>query len=78
MVAARDTTREISETAQDFKDRGVIKDTIAIAQTTAAVRNIGKTARDTVQQVGESVPLPGEKIRKVATVIKTGANKRTQ
>jgi hypothetical protein len=55
MVAARDTTREISETAQELKDRGVIKDTTAIAQTTAAVRNMGETARDTVQQVGESL-----------------------
>jgi hypothetical protein len=55
-----------------MKDRGVIKDTATVVEeTTAAAREIGKTARHTARQVGESSPLTGETIRKAATGVKT-------
>jgi len=47
IIVARDTTREISETAKELKDHGVIEDTATVVQETAAVaREIGETARD--------------------------------
>jgi len=76
MIAARDTTREISETAKELKDRGVIKDTAtAVEETAAAAREIGERARHTAQQVGESTPLTGEAIRNAATGVKTRTKK---
>ena len=36
MIAARDTTREINETAKELKDRDVIKDTATAVEETAA------------------------------------------
>jgi hypothetical protein len=41
MIVARDTTREINETAKELKERGVIKDTaIAVEKTVATAREI--------------------------------------
>jgi hypothetical protein len=34
VVAARDTTKEINQTAKELKERGVIKDTAANVETT--------------------------------------------
>ena len=78
-IAARDTTREIGETAKDLKDRGVIKGTAtAVQETAAAAHEIGDTVRDTAQQVSESTPLTGETIRNAATGTKTGIKRSTQ
>ena len=75
---ARDTTREINETAKELKDRGVIKHTAtAVEETAAAAREIGETARHTAQQVRESAPLTGETIRKAATGVKTRTKRST-
>jgi hypothetical protein len=38
MIAARDTTREINETAKELKERGVIKDTATGVEKTVATR----------------------------------------
>ena len=46
MIATRDTTIEISETAKELRDRGVIKDTATnIEETAVAAREIGETAK---------------------------------
>jgi methyl-accepting chemotaxis protein len=72
MIATRDTTREISETAKELKERGVIRDTATnIEETTVAARNIGETVKHTAQQVGESTPLTGEVLREAATKVKS-------
>ena len=79
MIAARDTTIEICETAKDLRERGVIKETATnVEETAAAAREIGETAKHTVQQVGESIPLTGEALRKAAnkTKSKRKSNKR--
>jgi hypothetical protein len=60
------------------KDRGVIKDTAAAVEETAAVaREIGETVIHTAQQVGESAPLTGEAIRDAATRTKTRTKRST-
>jgi hypothetical protein len=74
-IDARDTTREISETAKELKERGVIKDTATAVEETAA--EIGETPRHTSQQVGESTPLTGEVIRSAAIGVKTRTKRGT-
>jgi hypothetical protein len=72
MIAARDTTREISETAKELKERGVIRDTATnIEETTVAARDIGETVKHTAQQVVESTPLTSEVLREAATKVKS-------
>lgn len=69
MVAARDTTKEINQTAKELKERGVIKDTAANVETTVVTaREIGEAVKDTVQQIGESAPLTTETVREAAKV----------
>jgi hypothetical protein len=69
----------MSETAQELKDRGVIKDTATALEETAAVaREIGETARYTAQQVGETAPLTGKAIRNAATGVKTRTKRSTR
>jgi len=72
MIAARDTTIEICETAKDLRERGVIRETATnVEETAAAAREISDTAKHTAQQVGESAPLTGEALRKAATRVKS-------
>jgi hypothetical protein len=72
MIATRDTTIEISETAKELRDREVIKDTATnIKETAVAARGIGETAKRTAQQVAESAPLTGEALRKTASTVKS-------
>jgi len=69
VVAARDTTKEINQTATELKERGVIRDTAAnVEETVVAARGIGEVVKDTVQQVGESAPLTSETLREAAKV----------
>ena len=56
MIAALDTTREITETAKELKDRGVIKGTAtAVKETAAEAREIGESAIQQAQVYGTSV-----------------------
>jgi len=72
MIAARDTTIEICETAKELRERGVIKDTVInVKETAIAESEISETAKHTAQQVGESAPLTGEALRKTATRVKS-------
>ena len=69
VVAARDTTNEINQTAKELKERGVIKDTAAnLEKTVVAARGIGEAVKDTVQQIGESAPLTSETLREATKV----------
>ena len=78
MIAGRDITREINNTAKELKERGVIKDTAtAVEETVTTAREIGETVIHTAQQVGESAPLTGETIRNAATRAKTRTKKST-
>jgi methyl-accepting chemotaxis protein len=71
MIAARDTTREISDTAKDLRDRGIIKDTAStIDETTQAARDIAETVKTTAQQVKEAAPETIETVKKVSAVKK--------
>ena len=72
MIAARDTTIEICETAKELRERGVIKDTVInVEETAIAASEISETAKHTAQQVGESARLTGEALRKAATRVKS-------
>ena len=77
MIAARDTTREISEAARELKERGVIKDTgyCHRRKTAVAAREIGETAKRTAQQVSESAPVTDDALRDAATKIKSTRKK---
>jgi uncharacterized protein YjgD (DUF1641 family) len=77
MIAARDTTQEISEIAKELREEGVIRDTATtIEETATAAREISQSARHTAKQVGESAPTTGEALRKAAERIKS--RKRTE
>ena len=50
-IAARDTAKEISETARDMRERGVIRDTInAAEEVNVAARETAQTVRETVSR----------------------------
>lgn len=72
VIAARDTTIEISEIARDLRERGVIKDTaIALEQAAKAARETAETVKYTAQQVGESAPQTAEIVKEAANRIKS-------
>jgi methyl-accepting chemotaxis protein len=72
MIAARDTTKEISETAKELREREVIKETVNnVEETAVAAREISGTANQTAQQVGESAPLTSEALKKASTKVKS-------
>jgi methyl-accepting chemotaxis protein len=69
VIAARDTTNEINQTAKELKERGVIKDTAAnVEKTVVAARGLGESVKDTVQQIGESAPLTSETLKEATKV----------
>jgi hypothetical protein len=50
-IAARDTAKEISETARDMRERGIIRETIdAAEETNVAARDSAQTVRETVSK----------------------------
>ena len=68
MIAARDTTREISETAKELKERGVIKETATnVEETVVVAREIGESVKHIAQEIGESAPLTSETLREATT-----------
>lgn len=72
VIAARDTTKEINETAKGLKERGVIKDTAThVEETAVAAREIGKALKHTAAQIGESIPLTSETLKEAATKVKS-------
>jgi len=81
VIAARDTTIEISEITRDLRERGVIKDTaIALEQAAKAARETAETVKYTAQQVGESAPQTAEIVKEAANRIKSmrsGSNNMT-
>jgi methyl-accepting chemotaxis protein len=72
MIAARDTTKEISETAKELKERGVIKGTaVSVDETAIAAHEISETVKHTAQQIGESVPVTSETLKEAATKVRS-------
>ena len=72
VIAARDTTKEINETAKGLKECGVIKDTANnVEETAVAAREIGEAVKHTAHQIGESAPLTSETLREAATKVKS-------
>ena len=57
MIATRDTTREIGETAKELKERGMIRHKI---EETVGAREKGKMVKHSARQVGESAPPTGD------------------
>ena len=50
-IAARDTAKEISDTASDMRERGIIRETIdAVEETNIAARETAQTVRETVSK----------------------------
>jgi predicted dinucleotide-binding enzyme len=71
IIAARDTAKEINETAKELKERGVTKETATnVEETVVVAREIGESVKHTVHQIGESAPLTNETLREATTKIK--------
>ena len=73
MIATRDTTREIGETAKELKERGMIRHKI---EETVGAREKGKMVKHSARQVGESDPTTGDAGTKVKSKRKTRSYSR--
>ena len=73
MIATRDTTREIGETAKELKERGMIRHNI---EETVGAREKGKMVKHSARQVGESDPTTGDAGTKVKSKRKTRSYSR--
>ncbi len=73
MIATRDTTKEIGETAKELKERGMIRHNV---EETVRARGKGKMVKHNARQVGESAPPTGDAGTKVKSKRKTRSYRR--
>ena len=65
MIATRDTTKEIGETAKELKEGGMIRHNV---EETVGAREKGKMVKHSARQVGESAPPTGDRREKLVHI----------